>query len=128
MSDLGGGKTAFVRGLAHGMGSEDTVGSPTFTISREYKAGDITLVHFDFYRLAEAGIMADELAEVVHDPKLVVAVEWANIVENVLPEDRLTITIQATGENSRLLTFKYPESLSYLVKPGGPNAYSRGAY
>ena len=116
VSDLGGGKTAFVRGLAKGMGSTDKVASPSFTISHQYKAGELTLYHFDFYRLSEPGIIANELAEIVEDPKAVVAVEWANIVKNVLPAGKLTIRIQTTGETTRAFTYTYPESLGYLIK------------
>ena len=113
-SDLGGGKTAFVRGLAHGMGSKDAVRSPSFTLSNQYRAGKLTLYHLDFYRLKEPGIMRDELVEFINDPQAVVAVEWADIVENVLPADRLSITITATGETERRLDFAYPDKLQYL--------------
>jgi len=114
VSDLGGGKTAFVKGLAKGMGSQDSVRSPSFTLSNQYRASDLTLHHFDFYRLSEAGIMRDELAEVVADPKAVVAVEWADIVEDVLPAAHLTIRIETTGQDSRQLTFNYPAQLARL--------------
>jgi tRNA threonylcarbamoyladenosine biosynthesis protein TsaE len=114
VSDLGGGKTAFVRGLAQGLGSKDTVRSPSFTLSNEYHAGKLTLYHFDFYRLKEPGIMRDELAEVLHDRRAVVAVEWPEIIEEVLPAEHLTIHIKATGENSRQFDFDYPEGLQYL--------------
>lgn len=114
VSDLGGGKTAFVRGLATGMGSKDIVRSPSFTLSNEYRAGGLTLYHFDFYRLNEPGIMRDELAEVLDDPKAVIAVEWADIVEDVLPDKRLTIHIKATGETRRQCTLSYPPKLSYI--------------
>ena len=114
VSDLGGGKTAFVRGLAAGMGSSDQVHSPSFTLSNQYRAGRLTLYHFDFYRLSEPGIMRDELAEVVGDPQAVVAVEWAEIVESVLPTERLTITLTATGDASRDMQCSYAESLQYL--------------
>lgn len=113
-SDLGGGKTTFVRGLAAGMGSEDHVSSPTFTISREYSAGALTLHHFDFYRLHEPGIVAAELAEFLHDPHAVVVIEWGNIVEEVLPMKRVTIQIERTGEMTRRLQVTYPESVAYL--------------
>ncbi len=116
MSDVGGGKTTFVRGLAKGMGSNDKVASPTFTISREYRAGDLTMYHFDFYRLPQAGIMAEELAEVVGDRQAVVVVEWAGIVENVLPAERLTIQITPTGETERVFNFSFPDKLAYLVE------------
>lgn len=116
MSDLGGGKTTFVRGLAAGMGSLDRVSSPSFTLTNQYKAGDLTLQHFDFYRLSEPGIMRDELAEVVADPKMVTVVEWGGIVDDVLPAERLTIAITATTETGRELVFTYPTSLSYLME------------
>ena len=114
VSDLGGGKTTFVRGLARGFGSQDRVSSPTFTISQEYHAGERTLYHFDFYRLHEAGIVAAELAEVTRDPAAVVVVEWGGIVHDTLPEDRMTIQITATGENARELVVRYPETYTYL--------------
>ncbi|HEY5442299.1 MAG TPA: tRNA (adenosine(37)-N6)-threonylcarbamoyltransferase complex ATPase subunit type 1 TsaE [Candidatus Saccharimonadales bacterium] len=115
VSDLGAGKTAFVRGLVAGLGSLDTVHSPSFTLSNQYRAKDLTLYHFDFYRLKEAGIMRDELAEVLADPKAVVAVEWPDIIEDVLPAQRLSITIKPTGINDREFTFSYPDNLSYLL-------------
>lgn len=115
ISDLGGGKTAFVRGLAKGMGSFDKIASPSFTISRQYRARDKTLYHFDFYRLSDAGIVANELAEVVDDPHAVIAVEWADIVEDVLPADKLSVCITNTGETERQFMFEYPEKLAYLI-------------
>lgn len=113
---MGGGKTTFVRGLARGMGSDDRVASPTFTISRVYEAGDKEMHHFDFYRLGEAGLIAGELADVLHDPAIVVVVEWAGIVQDVLPKTRLTISIEKTPTDGRVLTFRAPESLSYLME------------
>ena len=115
VSDVGGGKTTFVRGVARGMGSQDKVASPTFTLSREYKAGKLTLYHCDFYRLSEPGIMTDELAEVVGDPKAVVVVEWANIVEYVLPDDKVTISFKVLAENERELTITYPKTHAKLI-------------
>jgi tRNA threonylcarbamoyladenosine biosynthesis protein TsaE len=113
-SDLGGGKTTFVRGLAAGMGSKDHVSSPSFTISQVYNAGNLTLHHYDFYRLPEAGLMAPELAEVIADPQNVVVVEWAGVVEDVLPNDRLTIAIETTGEQTRTFHFTVAEKYDYL--------------
>lgn len=115
-SDLGGGKTTFVRGLARGAGSKDKVASPTFTISKEYRAPHFAIHHFDFYRLSDAGIVADELAEVVGDNQAVVVVEWAEVVKHVLPEKRLDITIEQTPTGSRRLTFRAPASLEYVIK------------
>ena len=114
-SDLGGGKTTFTRGLVRGTGSTDRVASPTFTISREYNAPKFTVVHFDFYRLNEAGIVADELDELIHDSTYVKVVEWGEIVGDVLPAERLSIELKQTGENARALSVSYPKSLEYLV-------------
>lgn len=116
VSDLGGGKTTFTRGLARGFGSHDRVASPTFTISRVYKAGPKSMHHFDFYRLPEAGLIAEELADVIGDQHTVTVVEWADIVQNVLPKERLTIEITKTADDGRELLFRYPESLSYLME------------
>jgi tRNA threonylcarbamoyladenosine biosynthesis protein TsaE len=115
ISDLGGGKTSFVRGLAEGMGSSDAVRSPSFTLSNEYKADKLRLVHFDFYRLQEPGIMRDELAELIGDKTVVVAVEWGDIVEDVLPSDRLRIKIAHTGLDSRAIAFAFTPPLQYLL-------------
>jgi len=116
VSDLGGGKTAFVRGLARGMGSLDKVASPTFTLSREYYSQELTMYHFDFYRLQEAGIMQHELQEAIHNPAGVVVIEWADAVAGVLPHERLSITIKTTGETTRDLRFVCPEKLKYLLR------------
>jgi len=116
VSDLGGGKTTFTRGLARGAGSTDRVGSPTFTLSREYTAPKFTIAHFDFYRLGEAGIMGDELDELIGDLAYVTVIEWGDIVHDVLPKARLTVQIKQTGEDMRLITMSYPEELAYLLK------------
>lgn len=115
VGDLGSGKTTFVRGLAKGMGSSDAVSSPSFTISNQYRSKLLTLYHFDFYRLSEPGILAEELAEVIREPSAVVTIEWADIVEDILPSERMTIRFSTTGDNSRMLDFSYPDNLSYLI-------------
>jgi tRNA threonylcarbamoyladenosine biosynthesis protein TsaE len=116
ISDLGGGKTTFTRGLVRGIGSTDTVASPTFTISKVYKTANLEVHHFDFYRLQEAGIVADELYEVLGDPAIVTVVEWGDVVQHVLPEKRLTITIEQQPDGTRQLTLTAPEALTYLIE------------
>ena len=116
VSDLGGGKTTFVRGLAKGAQSHDKVASPTFTINKVYATDKFQIHHFDFYRLREAGLVADELSEVAGDPGVVVIVEWADVVQHVLPEDHLTICFEQTPTGEREIIFKAPKSLDYLVK------------
>ena len=110
VGDLGAGKTAFVKGLAKGMGSEDEVASPTFTISRIYDcANDIQLCHYDFYRLDDPGIMASEIEDLARDPKSVIAIEWSDIVKDVLPEDSIIVTFAATSEESRKIAIAATE-------------------
>ena len=105
VGDVGAGKTTFVRGVAHGMQVEETVQSPSFTINRIYEASDgRRLAHYDFYRLSDPGIMEDELAETVGTDKTAVIIEWADSVTDALPDDRLTISITVTGENTRKLS------------------------
>ncbi len=114
-SDLGGGKTTFVSGLAQGFGSLDPVASPSFTINYVYSRADKKqLFHFDFYRLDDAGIVANELAEVENDPDVVVAVEWGEIVHDLLPSERVIVTIKATDEETRSITIEYSEKYDYL--------------
>ncbi|RYZ94495.1 MAG: tRNA (adenosine(37)-N6)-threonylcarbamoyltransferase complex ATPase subunit type 1 TsaE [Moraxellaceae bacterium] len=105
VGDVGAGKTTFVKGLAVGLSIDEAIQSPTFTISRLYDArNDLRLAHYDFYRLGVAGIMADELSEVVRDDATVTVIEWADIVDDVLPKDTLTITILATSIDERQVT------------------------
>jgi tRNA threonylcarbamoyladenosine biosynthesis protein TsaE len=115
VSDLGGGKTTFTRGLAAGADSSDVVASPTFTVSKVYKTDKLEIHHFDFYRLADAGLIAHELQDLLGDPSVVIVVEWGGVVEHVLPEDKVTIEITRTGEVTRGITITYPENRHYLI-------------
>lgn len=115
-SDLGGGKTTFVKGLARGAGYHGTVASPSYVISREYRGQHITVHHYDFYRLSDAGLMKHELADVMSDTHAVIVVEWGGTVRHILPEDRTVIEIQKTGENARILTVSCPKSHSYMIE------------
>jgi tRNA threonylcarbamoyladenosine biosynthesis protein TsaE len=105
IGDVGAGKTTLTKGLAEGLAISEPVQSPTFTISRVYAARDgLHLHHYDFYRLGEAGIMAEDVNEVMHDPAAVTVIEWSGAVSDVLPTDRLQISIHATDENERNVT------------------------
>ena len=103
--DLGAGKTAFTRGLARGLGIQDPVTSPTYTIVNEYLGGRDPLFHFDMYRLHSA----DDLFDIGWDDYLerqgICAVEWSENVAEAL-EDPLTVTICKTGEESRKITLE----------------------
>jgi tRNA threonylcarbamoyladenosine biosynthesis protein TsaE len=114
-SDLGGGKTTFVKGLAKGMGVTDVVQSPTFIISSLHKAEHgLELHHFDFYRLNDPGIMSAELAESLHQHNAVVVVEWGDIVHNVLPKDRATINLSVPSGEIRVVTIALPKSYEHI--------------
>jgi tRNA threonylcarbamoyladenosine biosynthesis protein TsaE len=105
VGDVGAGKTTLTKGVAAGMGVDEDVQSPTFTISRIYETPKgLHLAHYDFYRLHDAGIMADELHETIHDPTIVTIIEWAEIVNGVLPTDRLMIHIKSPTETLRHIT------------------------
>jgi tRNA threonylcarbamoyladenosine biosynthesis protein TsaE len=102
VGDVGSGKTTFTKGLATGLAVKDDVQSPSYTINRVYEARDgITMSHYDFYRLTDAGILKNELEEVFSNDNSVTVIEWADIVEGVLPDDRITIKITSTSESSR---------------------------
>lgn len=98
------------------MGSKTHVSSPTFKISNEYASAKLTLHHFDFYRLPDAGVVAHELHDVLVDPQAAVVVEWGEVVHHALPDERLSIVFKPTGEDSRQVTLTYPESLKYLAE------------
>lgn len=102
IGDVGAGKTTLTKGIAEGMGVEEDVQSPSFTLSRVYDAPNGTrLLHYDFYRLTDPGILADELADEVGRSDAVTIIEWAAIVEGVLPAHRIRITITPRSETER---------------------------
>ena len=102
--DIGAGKTTLTKGIALGLGVDEDIQSPTFTISRVYDGRDnLRLAHYDFYRLHDAGIMADELEEAAADDSTVTIIEWADVVRGVLPTDTLTISITTPEETERLV-------------------------
>lgn len=113
ISDLGGGKTTFTSGLVVGSGSRDTVSSPTFTISKQYQSEKFTFYHFDFYRLNEPGLVAEELYEAVQDNSNIVIVEWAESVAHVLPKDRIRIAISKLPDNPDHRKFSISASDKY---------------
>ena len=101
--ELGAGKTAFVRGMARGMGLDCRVNSPTFTIVNEY-LGERTLLHFDMYRLGGA----DELWDIGWDDYLergaACAVEWSENVAGAFTGDELTVRIEKLSDTDRRIT------------------------
>ena len=106
--DLGVGKTAFVQGLAKGLGIDEPITSPTFTIVNEY-SGTLPLYHFDVYRIADS----DEMYEIGYEEYVygdgVSVIEWPQLIDNILPEKRYDIEIAKDydkGENYRTIEIK----------------------
>lgn len=101
--DLGAGKTTFTKGLGKGLGVKRTINSPTFTIMKEYQ-GRIPFYHMDVYRLEESDedLGFDEFFE----GDGVTVVEWAQFIEEFLPDERLDITIRYLEDATRVFTFK----------------------
>ncbi len=106
--DLGAGKTAFVRGMARGMGLQARVSSPTFTIVNEY-LGPRTLIHFDMYRLSGA----EELFDIGWEDYLargaVCAVEWSENVEDAFFGDEIRVRIEKLSDTGRKITIEGAE-------------------
>jgi tRNA threonylcarbamoyladenosine biosynthesis protein TsaE len=105
--DLGAGKTAFVRGIARGLGaSADEVTSPTFTLMQEYR-GPVTLVHVDLYRLSQDEVSGLGVEESTDDPA-VIAIEWAERWAGA-PPDAWTVRITDEGGDRRRITIAIGE-------------------
>jgi len=92
--DLGVGKTVFTQGLAKGLGIEEPVNSPTFTIVQVYEEGRLPFYHFDVYRIGDV----EEMEEVGFEDYVmgdgVSLIEWADLIEEILPEKRTRILIE----------------------------------
>ena len=115
--DLGAGKTTFTKGFAQGLGIIKTVNSPTFTMMKVYH-GRLDLYHIDAYRLE--GLNQDLGFEDQLEEDAVCVIEWPEYIEDVLPEERLEITIQTISETERELIAVgkglYHESLAEVLK------------
>lgn len=102
--DLGSGKTVFTKGFAMGLGIEENITSPTFNIIKEYTSGEMDLYHMDLYRL-EGDVKNLGLDE-YFTKNGVVIIEWADMIEEYLPEERLDIKFKVIDEDTRVLIFK----------------------
>jgi len=112
IGDLGVGKTVFTKGFAEGLGIEEPVSSPTFTILQIYEEGRLPLYHFDVYRIEEP----EEMEEVGFDDYIygegVCLIEWANRIEEILPEETIYVVIEKDlekGMDYRKITVVKPE-------------------
>lgn len=93
LGDLGVGKTVFSKGLAAGLGITEQVSSPTFTILQIYEEGRLPLYHFDVYRIGDISEMDEIGYEDYFYGEGVCLVEWADLIEEILPENHIRITI-----------------------------------
>ena len=104
VGDVGAGKTTFTKGLARGLEITEEITSPTFTISKVYEnSRGQKLVHYDFYRLENPGIMVEDLFENLQDPQTVTIIEWADTVSEILPANHLRLEILINDDGSRTL-------------------------
>lgn len=98
---LGAGKTTFTRGIANGLGLGDCVSSPTFALVNEYRGKNITLYHFDMYRIqTEDGLETTGFFDYPFEDNIAV-IEWSENIAEFLPENIIYITINTIGENDR---------------------------
>ena len=92
--DLGVGKTVFTQGVAAGLGITEPVNSPTFTIIQAYEDGRLPFYHFDVYRIGDL----EEMEEIGYDDYFfgqgICLIEWAELIEEILPEKRIEVTIE----------------------------------
>ena len=92
--DLGVGKTVFTQGVADGLGIKEPISSPTFTIIQEYQEGRLPFYHFDVYRIGDV----EEMEEIGYDDYFfgdgICLIEWANLIEEILPENVITLKIE----------------------------------
>ena len=106
--DLGAGKTTLTKGIAQGLGIDQMIKSPTYTIIREYNQGRLPLYHMDIYRVAASG--ADLGLDEYFEGKGLSVVEWGNLLEEALPEDYLELVLEKSDTD---LEKRYVKLISY---------------
>ena len=102
--DLGSGKTVFAKGFANALGIDEVITSPTFTIVKEYYSGEVPLFHMDVYRIDEGSVEID--FNEYFAKKGVSIIEWADMIKDELPKERLNITIKIVDEDTRIFVIK----------------------
>jgi len=104
VGDLGGGKTTLIKGIAQGLGIEQTVTSPTYNIQRSYKLPNGgTLEHYDLYRLGDYEILLQEMREIIETGDAIICVEWADHFRESLQADRFVVEVHyLNGDNRRI--------------------------
>ena len=116
--ELGSGKTVFVKGFAKSLGLEENITSPTFNIVKEYQSGEMPLYHMDVYRLENAD---DSVGfNDYFNSKGISIIEWSELIEDILPEERLDIKFRVLDENTRIIKLtphgeKYEDIVNYVI-------------
>lgn len=114
--DLGAGKTTMVQGIGRGLGVEEHVASPTFTLVREY-AGRLEIAHVDVYRLERIQDVVDLALDELGGPERVLLVEWGDAIQDVLPSDRLRVELTTTpGDGDRRRIVFAPHGSSWALR------------
>lgn len=115
IGDLGSGKTIFTKGFANSLGIDENITSPTFNIIKEYTGGEMNLYHMDLYRLN--GDVRNLGLDEYFSKDGIVIIEWADMIEDYLPEERLEIRFKIVDEDTRVLIFKpYGEKYEELCE------------
>ena len=116
--ELGSGKTLFVKGFAKSLGIEENITSPTFNIVKEYQSGEMPLYHMDVYRLEDGdeSIGFDDYFK----SEGICIIEWAELIEDSLPEERLDIKFKVIDEDTRIIKMtphgqKYEDIVNYVI-------------
>lgn len=116
--ELGSGKTVFVKGFAKSLGIEENITSPTFNIVKEYNIGEMPLYHMDVYRLEED----DESIgfQDYFNSDGITIIEWSELIEDSLPNERLDIKFKVIDENKRVIKLtphgqKYEDIVNYVI-------------
>ncbi|GHV38769.1 hypothetical protein FACS189490_01250 [Clostridia bacterium] len=99
IGDLGAGKTAFAKGFASGLNITGTINSPTFTIFNIYENGRLPLYHFDAYRLQNSAEFESSVGTEYFYAGGVCLIEWAGIIEDILPENCVSVTLEKDAQN-----------------------------
>lgn len=116
--ELGSGKTVFVKGFAKSLGISENITSPTFNIVKEYDSGELKLNHMDAYRIEESDTTI--AFNDYFDGDAITIIEWAELINDKLPDERLDIKFKLIDENTRVIVLnphgqKYEDLVNYVL-------------